>query len=67
MNEYYLLKIGDIVRVSKYNDSESIGIVTDILERGSVQVFWPTRNKTSVSSKQWAEFNFELVEYENPA
>ena len=62
---YQLLKVGDIVRVSKYDEPEAVGIVTEILKHGQVQVFWPMSNKTSVSGKQWAECNFELVEYEN--
>lgn len=65
MNDYHFLKQGDIVRVSAYNEPEAIGIVTEILEHGQVQVFWPMTGKTSVSGKQWAECNFELVEYEN--
>ena len=64
MNEYHILKIGDIVRISKYEEPEAVGIVTDILEYGQVQVFWPMTNKTSTSGKQWAECNLELVEYE---
>ena len=64
-NDYHLLKQGDIVRVSKYNEPEAVGIVVEILEHGQVQVFWPMSNKTTTSGKQWAECNFELVEYEN--
>ena len=65
MNEYHLLKQGDIVRVSKYNEPEAVGVVVDILEHGQVQVFWPISNKTTISGKEWAECNFELVEYED--
>lgn len=66
--EYQLLKQGDIIRVSAYSEEpEAIGIVTDILEHGQVQIFWPMSNKTTVSGKQWAECNLELVEYENPS
>jgi len=63
--EYQLLRQGDIVRVSAYDETEAIGIVVDILEHGQVQIFWPLTNKTSTSGKQWAECNLELVEYEN--
>ena len=64
MKDYHLLKRGDIVRVTNYNEPEAVGIVIEILEHGSVQVFWPLTGKTSTSGKQWAECNFELVEYE---
>ena len=66
MNDYHLLKQGDIVRVSAYEEPEAIGIVTDILKHGQVEVFWPMSNKTTTSSKKWAECNFELIDYEKP-
>ena len=62
--DYHLLKQGDIVRVSSYKEPEAIGIVTEILEHGQVQVFWPMSNKVTTSGKQWAECNFELVGYD---
>jgi len=65
MKDYHLLKQGDIVRVSNYNEPEAVGIVVEILDRGQVQVFWPLSGKTTTSGKQWAECNFELVEYED--
>tara|TARA_B100001094_G_C18150045_1_gene783133 strand:- start:976 stop:1179 length:204 start_codon:yes stop_codon:yes gene_type:complete len=65
MKDYHLLKQGDIVRVANYKEAEAIGIVVGIQDHGQVEVFWPMTNKTSVSGKQWAECNFELIEYEN--
>ena len=62
MNEYHLLKQGDIIRPVGYEaDRDSLGIVVEIMEHGQVQVFWPISNKISKHGYKWAELNFELV------
>ena len=64
IDEYHLLKVGDIVRAGDESSFEMTGVVVEIDNKngGRVHVFWPASGKISKSGKKWAELNFILVE-----